>query len=179
MRDETERYFRSAAVANTSYYNALLELASIYNTPFFENAGKAGEPRAAGSALRDRGGVIELRGSVGDEATNAFHVHHSDSSRDSEDVAFVVSEFRGPPGIPAVTPPLRLQPPRFILARSESQLVSVRLPLVPDLFVANQRYTATLTVQKRDSIDLTIDVIVRAPPDVAASSAATSSGGAA
>jgi len=175
MRDETERYFRSAAVVSTSYYNALLELASIYSPPFFENASKQREPRAP-SASREHGGVIELRGSVGDEAVSAFHVRNS--SNDSEEVAFVVSEFCGPPGTTPFRPPLRLQPARFVLGCSESQLVSVRLPLVASLLATNQRYIATLTVQKRDAFDLPIDVIVAAPPDAPGPSTGAPSGGA-
>ena len=38
MRDETERYFRGLAEVSTGYYDALLQLASIYNPPFFEQA---------------------------------------------------------------------------------------------------------------------------------------------
>jgi hypothetical protein len=162
MRDETERYFRSAAVVSTGYYNAFLELASIYSPPFFENASKERGPRVP-SASREHGGVIELRGVAGDEAVSEFQVRNSSS--DSEEVAFLVSEFRGPPGTMPFRPPLRLQPPRFVLGRFESQVVSVRLPLVVGLFVMNQRYVATLTVQKRDAFDLTIEVIVAAPPD--------------
>jgi hypothetical protein len=160
MRDEAERYLGSTAVASTGYYNALLELASIYRPPFFENAAKQ---RGAGarSAPREHGGVIELRGSIGGEAMSAFDVRNSNS--DSEEVAFVVSEFCGPPGSEPFRPPLRLQPPRFVLRRSESQVVSVRLPLVSALFATNQRYTATLTVQKSDAFDISINVIVAQP----------------
>ena len=86
------------------------------------------------------------------------------SGNDSEEVAFVVSEFCGPPGTVPFRPPLRLHPPRFVLGRFESQLVSVRLPLLADLFLPNQRYIAPLTVRKRDPLDLTINVVVRAAP---------------
>ncbi len=88
-----------------------------------------------------------------------------------------MSEFWGPPGTAPFRPPLRLQPPRFVLGRSESQLVSARLPLVAGLFATNQRYGATLTVQKRDAFDLTIEVIVAAPPDAPGPSTGAPSGG--
>jgi hypothetical protein len=177
MRDEAERYFHSAAMASTSYYNTLLELASIYRPPFFENASKQREWQAPSpSAARDRRTVVELRGSVGDEAVNAFQVRNS--SGDSEEVAFVVSEFCGPPGSVLFRPPFRLQPPRFVLGPFESQLVSVRLPLLADLFATNQHYSATLTVQKRDAFDLAIEVIVAAPPDSRGPSTRAPSGGA-
>jgi hypothetical protein len=162
MRDETEHYLRNAAVVSTGYYNAFLELASIYNPPFFENASKHRGPQVP-SPSRKPGGLIELFGTVGDEAVSEFHVRNS--GIDSEEVTFVVSEFRGPPGAVPCRPPLRLQPPRFVLARSESQAVSVRLPLVAGLFAVNQRYSATLTVQKRAAFDLAIEVIVAPPHD--------------
>jgi len=171
MRDETERYFRGAAALSASYYNAFLELASVYSPPFFERASKQREPRTP-SATREHGGVIELRAPIGDDAVNTFSVRNSSS--DSEEVAFVVSEFCGSPGTAPFRPPLRLQPSRFVLGRSESQLVSVRLPLLAGLFATNQRYIATLTVQKRDAFDLTIDVIAAAPSDAASPSSGAS-----
>jgi hypothetical protein len=160
VRDETERYFRNVADVSSGYYTALLELGSIYNPPFFEQAFNR-RPRANQATSRQGGDVIELRGSLGDEAVSTFRVDNAGSN--SDEVSFVVSEFTGPPGSAPFRPPLRLQPPRFVLERSESQLVSVSLPLVAGLFVPNQRYTARLSVQKRDAFDLTIDVVVTAP----------------
>jgi hypothetical protein len=161
VRDETERYFRNVADVSSGYYTALLELGSIYNPPFFEQAFNRRPTSQAAS--RQGADVVELRGSLGDEAVNTFRVDNAGSN--SEEVSFVVSEFTGPPGSAPFRPPLRLQPPRFVLERSESQLVTVRLPLVAGLFVPNQRYTARLSVRKREAFDLTIDVVVTAPSD--------------
>jgi hypothetical protein len=162
VRDETERYFRNVTDVSTGYYDALLELGSIYNPPFFEHAFNRWRPRRQASS-RQRGGVIELRGSLGDEAVSAFRIENE--SNNSEEIAFVVSEFTGPPGTTPFRPPLRLQPPRFVLERFESQLVSVCLPLVAGLFVPNQRYTAVVSVRKREPFDLTIEVVVTTPSD--------------
>jgi hypothetical protein len=159
MRDESERYLRGVADVSAGYYDALLELGSIYNPPFFEQA--LNRRRPSEPSLQ-REGVIELRGSIGDDASGAFRVINT--SHDTEEIAFTVSEFSGPPGTAPFRPPLRLQPPRFVLARSESQLVSVRLPLIDGLFIPGQRYMASLTVRKREAYDLAIDVVAHARP---------------
>lgn len=175
VRDETERYLRGAAAMSSSYYDALLELASTYRAPFFEQAARQPRP-SAGAPVQspDCRRVVELRGSLGAEAASAIEVRNPCGG--SEEVTFVVSEFSGPTGLPAFRPPLRLQPPRFVLERGESQLVSVHLPLVAEVFASNERYVATLTVQKRDVEHLTIEVIVAPPNEAPDSSTPASSG---
>jgi hypothetical protein len=163
LRDESARYFRSIADVGTGYYDALLELTSIYNPPFFEQAFRRAQPQQRASSLPQRG-IIELRGSLGDEAVSEFRVDNANN--DSEEISFVVSEFTGAPGTAPFRPPLTLQPPRFVLERSQSQLVTVRLPLVAGLFVPDQHYAAVLVTHKRDAFAMTIDLFVSAPPPV-------------
>jgi len=162
MRDETERYFRGIAEVSTGYYDALLQLASIYNPPFFEQAISRVQRRNVAPSQPENG-VIELRGSPGGEAISEFRI--TNTSNRNEEIAFVVSEFTGGPGTVPFRAPLGLQPPRFVLAPYESQLVRVRLPLVAGLFVPNQYYSSVLTVKKRDSFDLSIRVIAIAPKE--------------
>jgi hypothetical protein len=161
-RDETRRYFLGVAEATTGYYDAVLELASTYNPPFFEGAGAQQQPTSSTGAATHVG-VIELRGTLGDEAAGAFRVDGTES--ESEEISFTVSEFSGPSAVAPFRPPLRLRPPRFTLSPLESRLVDVRLPLDSALFAPNQRYTATLTVQKRIPIVLTIEVLAGPPSD--------------
>jgi hypothetical protein len=163
LRDESARYFRSVTEMGTGYYDALLELTSIYNPPFFEQVFHQAR-RTQQSPSRPHGGIVELRGSLGDEAVSAFRIDNA--SDHSEEISFVVSEFSGPPGTAPFRPPLRLQPPRFVLAPSQSQVVTVCLPLVSGVFVPDQRYTALLTTHKRDAFDMTIDVFVNAASPV-------------
>jgi hypothetical protein len=158
MRDESERYLHGVADVSAGYYDALLELASIYNPPFFEQAFNRRRQRPEPPPTQ---GVIELRGFSGEEASSTFRV--ANTNHDSEGIAFEVSEFSGPPGTMPFRPPLRLQPPRFVLNGLESQVVSVRLPLVAGLFIPDQRYTATLTVRKREPVDLAIVVVASRP----------------
>jgi hypothetical protein len=159
LRDESARYFRSVTEVGTGYYEALLELTSVYNPPFFEQVFHQAR-RTQPSPSRPHGGIVELRGSLGDEAVSAFRIDNG--SDHSEEISFVVSEFSGPPGTAPFRPPLRLRPPRFVLEPSQSQVVTVHLPLVSGIFVPDQRYTAVLTTQKRDAFDMTIDVFVNA-----------------
>jgi hypothetical protein len=157
LRDESARYLRSVTEVGTGYYDALLELTSIYNPPFFEQVFHQARRRQQ-SPSRPHGGIVELRGSLGDEAVSAFRIENA--SNHGEEISFVVSEFSGPPGTAPFRPPLRLQPPRFTLDPSQSQVVTVCLPLVAGVFVPDQRYTAVLTTRKRDAFDMTIDVFV-------------------
>jgi len=159
MRDESERYLHGVADVSARYYDALLELASIYNPPFFEQALNTRRQRPEPPPTQ---GVIDLRAFSGEEASSTFRVVNT--NHDSESIAFEVSEFSGPPGTMPFRPPLRLQPPRFVLTGLESQVVSVRLPLVAGLFIPDQRYTATLTVRKREPVDLAIVVVASARP---------------
>ena len=163
MRDESERYLRGVADVSAGYFDAFLELASIYNPPFFE---RAFDKRRRPEPASRQQGTIELRGRLGEEAAGTFQVVNT--SHDSDEVAFTVSEFSGPPETAPFRPPLRLQPPRFVLRRFESQIVSVRLPLIPGLFVPDQRYTAELTVRTRDAFDLAIVVVASSVPEAAA-----------
>jgi hypothetical protein len=163
LRDESARYFRSVTEVGTGYYDALVELTSIYNPPFFEQVFHQAR-RTQPSPSRPQGGTVELRGSVGDEAVSAFRIDNA--SDHSEEISFVVSEFSGPPGTAPFRPPLRLQPPRFVLEPSQSQVVTVCLPLVSAVFVPDQRYRAVLTTHKRDAFDMTIDVLVNAESPV-------------
>jgi hypothetical protein len=163
VRDESARYFRSVAEVGTGYYNGILELTSIYNPPFFEQAFRPAHKQASSRPPR---GTIELSGLPGDEAVATFRVDNA--SNDREEISFVVSEFTAPPGVAPFRPPLRLLPPRFILEPSHSQLVTVCLPLVPGLFIPEQRYNALLTIRGREVFDMTIDVLVHTSPPVIA-----------
>jgi hypothetical protein len=160
LRDETERYFRNVADVSSGYYDALLELASMFSPPFFEHAVLRPRPRFRAPS-QPAAGTIELRGAMGDEVVSEFLVHNRNSR--SEEVTFALSEFTGPPDVAPFRPPLRLQPPRFTLESSESQVVRVFLPLAAGLFAPNQRYTAVLTVRKRDPFDLAVHVTAIAP----------------
>jgi hypothetical protein len=163
MRDETERYIRGVADVSVGYYDALLDLAAVYSPPFFEQAARTPQPqRQPSSPIR---GVIALRGSPGHTAVASFRVENTGTA--AEEVEFFVSEFSGPHGTTPFRPPLRLHPPRFALGPRESQMVSVRLPLVAGLFLPNSRYSATLTVRKRDPFDLTVEVVTDAPSEAA------------
>ena len=133
VRDETERYVRGVADVSVGYYDALLDLAAIYNPPFFEQAVSRRRPPPSPSPPK---GVIELRGVSGDHAVATFTVDNTGT--DTEEVTFGVSEFSGPPGTLPFRPPLRLHPPRFVLGPLESQVVSMRLALLSGLFLPNR-----------------------------------------
>ncbi len=161
LRDETERYYHNLADVSTGYYEALFQLASRYNPPFFENALMRNHPGrpSPGPAVQ----TIDLRAPIGHEAVSEFRVQNTTDRE--EDVSFSVSEFTGAPGAAPFRPPLRLNPPRFVLGPFESQVVRISLPLAAGLFVPNHAYAAVIKVQKREPVDFTVNAIAIAPAE--------------
>ena len=163
-REETIRYLRNLATLSLSYYSALLELGLSYQNRFFErvldatNDGNVTAPRTAPPQRVE----IELRALVGQEVTSSFVIENKRTER--TEISFLISEFVGPPGIAPFRPPLQLKPPRFTLDPREESVVTLALPLLPELFTPGQRYTAKIVVGGYDDMELILTVLPEAPP---------------
>ncbi len=168
IRDETDRFIRSLTVMSWDYYNALIELGHTYNPPFFEQA-VAREPttRPSASAAADLPQTrLELQGLVGQDALSSFVMKNEQAEPD--EVSFTVSEFAAPNGLASFRPPLSIQPPRFTLTRNEQRRVTLKLPLLKDLFVPDQHYTAIIRVQCHNPFEFSVDVVAGAAAKPAA-----------
>src|SRR5262249_50814797 len=80
------------------------------------------------------------------------------------EISFLISEFVGPPGTIPFRPPLQLKPPRFTLDPREEGVVTLTLPLLPELFTPGQRYTAKIVVGGYDHMELILTVFLEEPP---------------
>jgi hypothetical protein len=163
-RDETMRYLRNFATLSLSYYTALLELGLSYQNRFFErvlgatNNENVTTPRAAPPQRVE----IELRAQVGQEVTSSFVIENKRSEK--AEISFLISEFVGPPETAPFRPPLQLKPPRFTLDPREEGVVTLTLPLLPELFTPGQSYTAKIVVGGYDDMELNLSVFPEAPP---------------
>ena len=161
-RDETDRFIHNLTTMSWDYYNALIELGRTYNPPFFEQA-VAPEPTTNPSTSAAPGWPqtrIELHALIGQTALRSFAMKNEQAEPD--EVSFTVSEFAAPSGRASFRPPLSILPPRFTLTPNEQRSVTLKLPLLKDLFVPDQHYTATIRVQCRNPFEICLDVVAGA-----------------
>ncbi len=162
-REETTRYVRNLATLSLSYYNALLELTRAYNDRFFEQVlgaaanGNAPVPRDTPPQRVE----MELHAPIGQDITSSFIVENKRT--EMAEISFLVSEFVGPAGTAPFRPPLQLKPPRFTLDPREERLVTLVLPLLPELFAPAEHYRAKIVVRGHDDLELILNVWPDAP----------------
>lgn len=168
--EETSRYLHDLVGLGLKFYDALLELSGTYNDRFFEQvlgaATGGGSTASAPRAAPPQRAQMELHAPVGQDATGSFVVENKRA--ETAEITFLVSEFAGGAADTApFRPPLQLQPPRFTLGPGEQRVVTLRLPLLADLFAPGQLYAATIVVRGYDELVLDLSVRVEAPPDAA------------
>jgi hypothetical protein len=165
-REETTRYTRNLATLSLSYYNALIDLSRAYNERFFDQV-LSGVSNDAPSERRvpPQQVALALHGPVGQELMTSFVVENKRT--EAAEISFVVSEFRGPGGTAPFRPPLHLRPPRFVLGPREERQVELRLPLLSEMFVPGQEYSATVVVRGYDDLELLLSVAVEGTDEVA------------
>jgi predicted flap endonuclease-1-like 5' DNA nuclease len=165
-REETSRYLHALIRLGLKFHDEVLELIGTYNNQFFEQVLGA---TTSGSAASTPPGAppgrinMELRAPVGQEATGSFVVENKRT--ETVEITFLVSEFVGAANTVPFRPPLQLQPPSFTLGPNEHRVVTLRLPLLVDLFAPEQRYATTIVVHGYDDLVLDLSVWTEAPPD--------------
>lgn len=160
-RDNVAAYVRSLASLSVSYQNALLDLGRAYEDRFLDRVLKQERHAGAGPSGRGRRVEVALSAPVGEEASAAFVIENE--RVEPAEVSFIVSEFTGPDGEAPFRPPLRLEPPRFTIGPRQEQKVTLRLPLLADLFLPGQPYSATVAVRGYDELELALSVLAQQP----------------
>jgi hypothetical protein len=117
-----------------------------------------GQPSPAASRLPQT--HIALNGQIGQDAIQSFVM--TNEQPEPDEVSFAVSEFSSPGGQTSFRPPLSILPPRFTLTRQNPRCVVLKLPLLKDLFVPGLPYTATISVQCRDPLEISLNVVATA-----------------
>ncbi len=164
IREESTRFVDDLTRLGLSFQTALLELNRKYSDRFFDQVlgssvaevqthnGQTGQAREIG---------IVLSGVAGEELVKSFVIENKRS--DEETVTFLVSEFTDESSGEAFRPPLQIQPPRLALRPGEERIVSIRLPLLPELFKAQHIYHATILARGHIDVVLALRVEVSNP----------------
>jgi hypothetical protein len=172
VREETTRYANDLAQLSLSYYSALLELGRNYNDRFFEQVLHRREPEThAGhggeAANKPRQVMLDLRGAAGQEIAASFLIENKYATQ--AEISFVVSDCVDMAGGSPFRPPLQLVPTQFSLGPHEEAGVTIRLPLVRELFIPGHQYLVTVVVRGYDQLELIIRVAVDPAAETAAS----------
>ena len=159
-REETARFARNLATLSISYFNTLLELSRTHNERFIEQvlgaATQAEKEKTVSAAPTTSHQVeVELRAPLGQEATGAFIIENKRAS--TVELSFLVSEFSAPGAAP-FRPPLQIEPPRCVLEPGEEQIVTLRLPLLLELFAPKRQYTARVVVSGGEDMQVILKV---------------------
>lgn len=156
-REETTRYARNLASLSLSYYNALNDLNRSFNDRFFTRVMKPSESYDSPTDESPPQRVeMTLSAPVGEEVKAAFVIENKRT--ETADISFIVSEFAGPAETAPFRPPLQIKPPRFTLAPNEERTVNIQLPLLPELFLPDQHYSAVIIVSGYDDLELHLSV---------------------
>ena len=138
-----------------SYYRDLLAVGARYSERFYQQVFESSSAAAAESGESPEHVSLELHGLPGHEVVRRIALENTDES-DTE-VTFEPGECRGADGA-SFTAPLALQPARLTIPSGGREEVTLRLALLPSLFVPGSVYTMSVDVhgQQELSLDLVI-----------------------
>jgi predicted flap endonuclease-1-like 5' DNA nuclease len=168
VTSESSRYVEDLTRLGLSFQAALLELNRKYSDRFFDQVlgSPLHEAAAANNSHARREIELQLMGVRGEEVVKTFVI--SNKRPEDEVVTFLVSEFIQAGTANAFRPPLQLQPPRLTLRPGEERTVTMRLPLLDELFDSGERYLATIIAKGHQEIAISLLVEVTSPPQKSA-----------
>lgn len=148
-RESAGEYARNRLALSFGYRLALLDLSRQFGDRLLDRLLRSAEQADAAVAEQQRA-EIALTGPLGAEASAPFAIENV--QRHPEKISFVVSEFTDTAGQAPFRPPLRLEPPQLTLAPGEEAVVTLHLPLLPELFVPGRLYRAKVLVSGHDLV---------------------------
>lgn len=175
MREESASFVEDLTRLGLSFQTALLELNRKYSDRFFDQVlgsatrgrytphgfGEAEPSETNGHPPMPREIGIVLTGVAGEELVKSFVIENKRA--DEETVTFLVSEFADEVSGEAFRPPLQIQPPRLALRPGEERVVSIRLPLLTELFKPGRIYNATVLARGHADVVLALRVEISSP----------------
>jgi predicted flap endonuclease-1-like 5' DNA nuclease len=169
IREESTGFVEDLTRLGLSFQTALLELNRKYSDRFFDQvlgssmpgAGMGGTQATNSEGVQRREIGIVLAGVSGEELVKSFVIENKRA--EAETVTFLVSEFTGEDSGEAFRPPLQIQPPRLALRPGEERVVSIHLPLLPELFKPDHVYHATILARGHIDVVLALRVEVSSP----------------
>jgi hypothetical protein len=87
---------------------------------------------------------------LGQEATGAFVIENGRTT--TVEMSFLVSEFSAAGAAP-FRPPLQIEPPRLTLEPGEEQIITLKLPLLPEL-LPHKPYSARIAVSGGEAMEV-------------------------
>ena len=164
-RESARGYLDGLKTVGDDHRQALRDLNRSYGDRLLDRLlsgrGPGGQPAAAAGHRAE----IALTGPVGGEASAVFVVENAQSR--PEEITFLVSEFVDMSGREPFRPPLSIDPPRLALRPEEEAEVTIRLPLLAELFIPGRLYRATITVGGQD-LELVLHALAYGPAEQAA-----------
>lgn len=169
IREESAGFVEDLTRLGLSFQTALLELNRKYSDRFFDQVlgssmpgtGMGGTQATNGQGTQPREIGIVLSGASGEDLARSFVIENKRS--EEETVTFLVSEFTDEASSEAFRPPLQIQPPRLALRPGEERVVSIHLPLLPELFKPDHVYHATILARGHIDVVLVLRVEVSSP----------------
>jgi hypothetical protein len=158
LTEATSRYLTDLSRLTISFLQGLRTVNRHYSDHFFDHvAGEVFDQRPADDGTLRRV-EMALSAPAGEDVQRSFVIENR-QDRPCE-VSFAVSEFTESATGYTFRAPLQLQPARFTLRPGDEQVVTLSLPLLPELFVTGQQYQGTVLVRGYDNLMLvlTIDV---------------------
>ena len=137
------------------YYRDLVDVGARYSERFYERMLASNASRATRSDETPEHVSLELHGLPGHEVVRRMALENADATE--AEVTFEPGECRGPDSAP-FTAPLALQPARLTIPPGGREEVTLRLALLPSLFVAGNVYTMSVDVHGQQ--ELALDLVI-------------------
>ena len=159
---EGSGYRDEVGMLTARYYRDLLDVGARYSERFYNQMLEA---PPSSSAARDGDGAperasLELHGPPGHEVVRRIALENPDE--DDAEVTFELGECRGPDGVP-FTAPLAVHPARVTIPPGGRAEITLRLALLPSLFVPGNVYAMSVDVHGQQ--ELALDLVIWAEED--------------
>lgn len=165
-RREGAAYRQQAADLTLRYYSELTDLGNTYSERFYAELLDADDSRVDGNgfgapeeASREEGSDevvhVELHGPPGREVVARFGLENSEDH--GVTLTIEVGACRGPDDA-AFIAPLTVQPAELELEPGESRQVTLRLAMLPSVFVPGHLYRVPVTVRGAEELQLLLTI---------------------
>jgi hypothetical protein len=161
-RREGRGYRDEVARLTAQYYRDLVAVGAKFSEQFYEEVLQPPEwTTPAGDGEGPRRVSIELHGLPGREVVRRVTLENTGAEELS--VTFEIGAVRGPTG-ESFTAPLSVQPAQLTIAPGGREQITLRLALLPSLFVPGNVYTSTVGVHGHE--ELAFDIVIWAEEEV-------------
>ena len=144
------------------YYRDLIDVGARYSERFYKQVLEASPSASvpANAGVASESASLELHGPPGHEVVRRIALENPDA--DETEVTIELGECRGPDGVP-FTAPLAVHPARLMIPAGGRAELTLRLALLPSLFVPGNVYTMNVGVHGQQ--ELALDLVIWAEED--------------